>query len=904
MAELSSMKILLVGSLSWNPERIASLAEQGHQLWGLWGRSMAWDQGPYPMLDGLVTTVTPQEAPDVIAREGLDVVYGLFQVYARNLWSPDASGLGHDFGVWDLLRGLLRARAAGRFDAPIVHHYGFDVHEIDLDVVRALDGHIVCNEGKWRYWTTPEADGGCGLLPWASTEELAFLDGDGPKAEFLTDDFAPRLSDQDGELHTVCVGRPLGLDVLALAQRGIHVHIYGNGHDDTYEALAPLLTEEDALRHRDLLARHVHLHVSLQAIGEDMAGVRRIKGRWVREFSRYDAGWSYVGNPFDWPPLDDLAAIPNKLGTYLMAGLPIISDRREGAWRYEEPRRLGVLLDLRDRDYDDLAADLREEVRTRALADRARDVRHEVTFDASLDALVSALEAAVGRYRAQPLAQRIAFEETDASPVRIPPRRRKTPLTRLRQQGARLLRHVRALAPGRAPARRLDVTRRAIKLREILGPWINEGAGSVPAADLPAAAPSAGTRRLAVLERFAEPSRRCEASWFGPDVALDVTEAAIDNPRARPSPLRVLASLPRWLVGPVPWGHRVALLRACLRTPFAARSALLWVPAVCRDVRAGRVHGVACYATKGLDVVPRLAQALDVPCHEVLAHGTKYLGEFAFEMQAVVPYAYHLHQQGRLERTISTRDTSCLYWFSPHHEERAEPRRYVPTTEYPTQPIGRETFDLRCFPRTLDTGRWVPPPYAERFADERFRFDKPTCVICNKTSVEDYLTDPGQRNAIPNDLLLELVALLTPHFQVVYNRPRAGDIVNDHQEVGEPGDLELLARRHPDVLRIQDLHARHPDLTFNELQLRVMAGCRHFVSVVGGSSYLASWFGGTNVVYARGGWEVDADAYRGWFHLFSGARVIPVDSPTALLEAARADLCPGGTIASGGSPGV
>ena len=876
------MKILLVGSLSWNPERIASLAEQGHQLWGLWARSMPWDEGPYPALEGLVTAVTPEEAPDVIAREGIDVVYGLFQVYARELWGTDTSRLGHDLGVWDLVRGLLRARAAGRFDAPIVYHYGFDVHEIDLDVVRALDGHIVCNEAKWRYWTSPTHEGGCGLTPWATSEQLVFLDGDGPKAEFLVDDFAPRLSDADGELHTVCVGRPLGLDVLALAQRGIYVHIYGNGHDDTYEALAPKLSEEDALRHRELLARHIHLHAPLQTIGEDMEGVRRAKRRWVPEFSRYDAGWSYVGNPFQWPPLDDQGAIPNKLGTYLVAGLPIISDRRPGAWRYEEPRRLGVLLDVGEQDYDALAASLREEIKTRALSNRARVVRHEVTFDAALGTLMEALEGAVARYAARPVAERIAFTETGTPRVRIPPKKRKTLLSRLRKQGTRLLGHVRALAPGRAPARRLNVKRRAIKLREILGPWINEGTTTQAPGAPSQAGTSGATRCLAVIERFAEPSRRCEPSFFGPGTTLRVTEARLDEPRARPSVLRVLASLPRWIVGPVPWGHRLGLLRACLRTPFASRAAFLWVPEVCRDVRAGRAHGVACYATKGLPVVPRLARALDVPCHELLSDTTQYLGEFAFELQAVVPYAYYLHRQGRLRRTISTRDTRCLYWFSPHHEERAEPRRYVPTTEYPTQPVGRETFDLRCFPRALDTSRWAPPPYAEHFADERFRFEKPTCVICNKTSVEDYLTDPGQRNAIPNDLLLELVGLLTPHFQVVYDRPRAGDIVNDHQEVGEPGDLELLARRHPEVLLIQDLHARYPDLTFNELQLRVMAGCRHFVSVVGGSSYLASWFGGTNVVYARGGWEVDADAYRGWFDRFSGAHVIPVETPEAL----------------------
>lgn len=885
------MKILLAGSLSWNPERIASLAEQGHRLWGLWARSMPWDEGPYPALDGLVTPVTPDEAPGVIAVEGIDVVYSLFQAYGRELWSRDTSRLGHDLGTWDVLRDLLRARAAGRFDAPIVRHHGFDVHELDLDVVRALDGHIVCNEAKWRYWTSPQADGGCGLAPWAAPEQLVFLDGDGPKAEFLLEDFAPRLSDADGGLHTVCVGRPLGVDVLALARRGIHLHVYGNGFDDTYQTLAPTLTEDDALRHRELIARHVHVHPSLQTIGEDLETVRRVKRRWVHEFSRYDAGWSYVGNPFAWPRLDDQAAIPNKLGTYLLAGLPIISDRREGAWRYEEPRRLGVLLDLGDPDYDGLRSALREEVTTRALSTRARVVRHEITFDASLCTLLPALRAAAARYAARPVGERTAFAETGAPPVRIPSRPRKTWVSRLRRQGTRLFRHVRALAPGQAPARRLNVRRRAIRLREILGPWINQGAQAPAARTHDGAAVAAGGRRcLAVFERFAEPSRRCGSAHLGPDTTLQVTEARLDEPRRRPSILRVVASLPRWALGPVPWGHRWALLRACLRSPGATRSALLWVPEVCREVRAGRVHGVACYSTKGLDVVPRLAQALHVPCREVLADTTQYLGEFAFELQAVVPYAYYLHQQGRLRRTISTRDTRCLYWFSPQHEERPEPRRFVPTTEYPIQPMGRRTFDVRGFPRTLDTSRWSPPPYAEHFADERFRFAKPTCVICNKTSVEDYLKDPGQRNAIPNDVLLELVGLLTPHFQVVYDRPRAGDIVNDHQEVGEPGDIELLARRHLDVLTIQELHARHRELTFNELQLRIMAGCRHFISVVGGSSYLASWFGGTNVVYARGGWEVDADAYRGWFDRFSGARVIPVDTPDALLDAARTQL--------------
>ena len=114
--------------------------------------------------------------------------------------------------------------------------------------------------------------------------------------------------------------------------------------------------------------------------------------------------------------------------------------------------------------------------------------------------------------------------------------------------------------------------------------------------------------------------------------------------------------------------------------------------------------------------------------------------------------------------------------------------------------------------------------------------------------------------------------------------------MNDQQRVGETGDIEALQSRHPDVLTIQELHAHHPELSFNELQLRVFAGCRRFVSVVGGGSYLASWCGGTNVVYARGGWEVECGALESWFGAFSGARVIPVSSPEQLLAAVDREL--------------
>lgn len=55
------------------------------------------------------------------------------------------------------------------------------------------------------------------------------LYGDIPKIDWMTADWAPRLSDQDGQIHTVCAGRPLGLDPFPeIARAGIHVHFYGD----------------------------------------------------------------------------------------------------------------------------------------------------------------------------------------------------------------------------------------------------------------------------------------------------------------------------------------------------------------------------------------------------------------------------------------------------------------------------------------------------------------------------------------------------------------------------------------------------------------------------------------------------------------------------------------------------
>ncbi len=112
--------------------------------------------------------------------------------------------------------------------------------------------------------------------------------------------------------------------------------------------------------------------------------------------------------------------------------------------------------------------------------------------------------------------------------------------------------------------------------------------------------------------------------------------------------------------------------------------------------------------------------------------------------------------------------------------------------------------------------------------------------------------------------------------------------------INEIGDIEAVKRAFPDTVTIQELHAKYASLSFNELQLRLYSGCQRFVSVLGGGAYLASYFGGTNIILARQGWEVDCGAYDRWFDRFSGARVIAVGSGRELIEAVEREFFGGG----------
>ena len=392
--------------------------------------------------------------------------------------------------------------------------------------------------------------------------------------------------------------------------------------------------------------------------------------------------------------------------------------------------------------------------------------------------------------------------------------------------------------------------------------------------------------KVALVERFANPSRRCAPELVTePDDEVVVWDLSPQSLERMPTVSDVAQALVAWLRTGAPPRRVWRYARAAWNRRGGRRTSLLRLPTWIRAACSGEIDAVVCFSSDHFEVAHLLAEDAGVALREQLATGTQYLGEFAFELLAVVPYAYWLHQQGRLEVTVSSEDTGALYYFSPRHLERDVKRGYVPITEYPIGQRGDPFYDRPAFPTELDTAQWTPPPYRDVYRDDRFGWTKPIVVVANKTSDEPFLSARGPVNTIPTDTLLQLIGRLTPKYTVIYNRPREADMVGDHGVAHEVGDIEAITNAFPDVVTIQAVHAQHPELGFNELQLRLYAGCERFVSVLGGGSYLASWFGGTNVVYAQQGWEVDCGAYAHWFDRFSGATVVAVDTPEALLQA-------------------
>ncbi len=359
------LRILLVGELAYNPERILALEERGHHLFGLWTDEPYWYNTVGPVPFGHVEDIPTEGWQERVRELRPDVAYGLLNWQAV----PFVHRVLHDLE-----------------DVPFVWHF--------------KEGPFICMEkGTWtelvelydrsdgQVYSSPE------MRDWFATAVPSLagrptslvLDGDLPKREWLGEARSPLLSDGDGELHTVVPGRPIGLhppDVEALAAAGIHLHFYG---DFTHGQWKDWI---ETTRRR--APRHLHLHEQVD------------QGNWVEEFSRYDAGWLHVfesrnGGELRRADWDDLN-IPARLATLAVAGVPLLQRDNHGSAVATQSlvRHLGIGLFFTT--IDDLAEQLGDRDRLAELRQATWSQRERFSFDAHADDLIALFREVIARH--------------------------------------------------------------------------------------------------------------------------------------------------------------------------------------------------------------------------------------------------------------------------------------------------------------------------------------------------------------------------------------------------------------------------------------------------------------------------------------------------------------------------
>jgi hypothetical protein len=355
-AASDGLRILLVGELAYNAERVLALEELGHTLYGLWMRDPCWFNTVGPLPFGHVQDLPREDWRAAIRELRPDLIYAQLNwqtvPFAHEVMLA-TSGIPF---VWHFKEGPFICLEKGFFPQL-------------LDLYRHADGQIYSSPEMRDWFDT--------VCPGLSTSGPSLvLDGDLPKRDWFAAEPSPLLSLEDGEVHTVVPGRPIGLHphtVEQLARHGIHLHFYG---DFTQGQWRDWIAKAGALA-----PNHLHLHAN---VAQD---------RWVEEFSRYDAGWLHCfasrnGGELARADWDDLN-LPARIATLAAAGLPMIQRDNAGAIVAAQAlaRRLdiGLLYD----EIEGLAAQLREAGRMERLRANVWRRRGEFAFDTHAPALVA-----------------------------------------------------------------------------------------------------------------------------------------------------------------------------------------------------------------------------------------------------------------------------------------------------------------------------------------------------------------------------------------------------------------------------------------------------------------------------------------------------------------------------------
>jgi hypothetical protein len=339
------LKILIVGELAYNAERIYALEEYGHKLYGLWITTPEFYNTVGPLPFGNLEDIPLEHWNERVEEIKPDIIYALLNYQVIPLaHHVMLSNTGIPF-VWHFKEGPFYALQYG-------------VWKELIELYTNSDGQIFINQ-EIKDW----------FSQFLSLDTPTYiLDGDLPKKEWFIEKKIDLLSDTDGEIHTVVPGRPFGInsdDLASFAAQKIHLHFYGEFFQTSWKGWTEIAVK--------VAGNYVHTHGNCRA------------DQWASEFGKYDAGWLHTFDSNNdgeliratWNDLN----YPARMSTLAAAGLPMIQKCNLGHTVATQNLTKQLDIGLFFNEFEELAVCFNDEKRRKEIRENAWKHRYLFSFD-------------------------------------------------------------------------------------------------------------------------------------------------------------------------------------------------------------------------------------------------------------------------------------------------------------------------------------------------------------------------------------------------------------------------------------------------------------------------------------------------------------------------------------------
>ena len=354
------LKILIVGELGFNPERLLEFEQRGHWLFSLWISNPDIHNSVGPFSFGNIVNLDFEQLEAQIAEIKPDIIYALLNTQAVRLAHYVMSSNPTIPFIWHFKEGPFFCRNNGIWKELFELYYN-------------ADGRIYINQECKDWFNQFIGD---------KNRPSLIMDGDLPPRKWFSDTQSPLLSVQDGAIHTVMAGRPYGItpaDLKVLSNYNIHLHLYGQ----FYQAKWKSWVDECLTLAGDYL--HVHPHCEPE--------------NWTKEFSQYDAGWLHCFESRNNGELircnwDDLN-YPARMSTLAVAGLPMIQKANRGHKVASEQLLKELEIGILFTSFDNLGMQLNNTVAIKKTRDICWNKRFTFSFDHHLDELLAFFQTVI-----------------------------------------------------------------------------------------------------------------------------------------------------------------------------------------------------------------------------------------------------------------------------------------------------------------------------------------------------------------------------------------------------------------------------------------------------------------------------------------------------------------------------